>query len=142
MDFPILAIDYGRKHIGVAVSDSKGIVSSPLPVIHLTKIRGLDGVIEDISAICHEYRVKTLLFGMPQAFEEGHLKTQKVVQKFIRKVAEKIQLPYKTTDESFSTSTAQNMLLSTGHNTKGSRGKIDSASAALFLQEYLDNLSE
>src|SRR5690606_25804319 len=121
--FPILAIDYGRKHIGVAVSDSKGIISSPLPVIHLTEKRSVDGVIEDIQAVCEEYRVKSFLFGMPQAFEKGHLKTQKEIQRFIEKVTEKIPLPHKTTDESFSTSEAQNVLLSTGHNTKGSRGK-------------------
>ena len=36
---PILAIDYGSKRIGLAISDSKGIVASPLEVLKITKKR-------------------------------------------------------------------------------------------------------
>jgi RNase H-fold protein (predicted Holliday junction resolvase) len=48
-------------------------------------------------------------------------------------------LPILTTDESFSTIEAQNMLLSTGQNTKSTKGKIDKISATVFLQEFLNS---
>lgn len=141
MDFPILAIDYGARHIGVAVSDSKGIVTTPLPVINLTAKTKLDGGILKIVEIVKEYEIRSLLFGMPQAFEQSQIKSQENVRKFIEKVVKKAQIPYQTVDESFSTMHAQNMLLSSGKRTKATRKKIDSVAAALFLQQFLDSLN-
>jgi len=48
---PILAIDYGQKRFGIAISDSKGIVASPLEVLYITKNRGEDEIIKDILEI-------------------------------------------------------------------------------------------
>ena len=45
---PILAIDYGLKRIGLAISDSKGITSAPLKVITVTKRRKMERAIDDI----------------------------------------------------------------------------------------------
>jgi putative Holliday junction resolvase len=142
MNFPILAIDYGKRHIGVAVSDSKGIISTPLPVINVTEKTKIKGALSAISAICLEYNIKSLVFGMPQAFEQHHIQTQETILKFIKKVIDTTKLPYTTVDESFSTTAAQNMLLSSGKRTKATRKKIDSVAAALFLQQFLDSLAK
>ena len=55
---------------------------------------------------------------------------------------ESTTLPILNTDESFSTTEAQNMLLSTGQNTKSTRGKIDKISATVFLQEFLNSINQ
>jgi putative Holliday junction resolvase len=140
MNFPILAIDYGKRHIGIAVSDSRGIVSTPLSVINVTAKTKMKGAVEQISQAAREYNVRSLVFGMPQAFEQHHIKTQEEILKFIEKVIKATKLPYTTVDESFSTTGAQNMLLSSGKRTKAARKKIDSVAAALFLQQFLDSL--
>ena len=42
--YPILAIDYGKKHFGLALSDSKGIIASPLEVLSVTEHQGQDEI--------------------------------------------------------------------------------------------------
>ena len=104
---PILAIDFGKKHIGLAVSDYKGIVATPLDVIHITKNSTMETILNDISNVVTEYRVKSLLFGVPQSFEKAHDINKDRIDRFIAVVINKLQLPYTTIDESFSTSSAR-----------------------------------
>ncbi len=73
---PILAIDYGQKHFGLAVSDSKGILAQPLETISITKNRDIYKIIEEILEKAQEYRVKTLLIGVPQSFTLSHKKSE------------------------------------------------------------------
>lgn len=137
--YPILAIDYGEKHFGLAYSDSKGLIATPLEVLHLTKRKTLENIALEIMEIANEYRIQTLLLGKPQIFEKQQEQTIKKISTFEDILKKHTTLPILTTDESFSTTEAQNMLLSTGQNTKSTRGKIDKISATVFLQEFLNS---
>lgn len=136
---PILAIDYGEKRIGLAISDSKGVIASPLDVLKITKNRGIDIILEDILLVVEEYRVKSILVGKPQEFEKSYSKSTKKIESFAKKLSDLINIPVIFQDESYSTTQAQNMLLSLGQSTRSSRGKIDMISATLFLQEFLNS---
>ncbi|HVX92899.1 MAG TPA: Holliday junction resolvase RuvX [Candidatus Dojkabacteria bacterium] len=139
MEYPILAIDYGQKHIGIAISDAKGIVASPLEVIQVSKNNSIELVSKRLIEICKQYRVQSLLFGMPQAFEKEHEVNRVRIQKFIEEIIKEVKLPYTTYDESFSTSTAKDMIKDQGYKFKKKKSMIDSYAASVFLQEYLDN---
>ena len=139
IEYPILAIDYGDKHFGLAISDSKGIIASPLEVISITKNKKRETIIEEILELAKEYRAKSILVGMPEAFIESQQKTVQKIQNFIKLLSQKTKLPIITYDESFSTTRAQNVLISSGQNTKGSRRKIDKIAATVFLQEFLNS---
>lgn len=138
INYPILAIDYGDKHFGTAVSDYKGILASPLEVVSITKNRDINNVIDDILSLCEENRIKTILVGKPQAFAKNYEKTSKKIDKFILLLKEKTAIPIITQDESFSTTEAQNMLTFSGQSIKGTRNKIDKIAATVFLQEFLN----
>jgi putative holliday junction resolvase len=137
--YPILAIDYGTKNFGTAISDFKGIVASPLEVISITKNQSVYNVIDRIIQICKEYKIQTILLGMPQIFSETQELTERKINNFKKKLAENTDIPIIICDESFSTTSAQNMLTSSGQSTRKSRGKIDMVSAAYFLQEFLNS---
>ncbi len=137
--YPILAIDYGTKNFGTAISDSKGIIASPLEVISITKNQSIYNVIDRIIQICKEYKIQTILLGMPQIFSDTQELTRRKVNNFKKRLSENIDIPVIMYDESFSTTSAQNMLTSSGQSTKKSRGKIDMVSAAYFLQEFLNS---
>jgi len=136
---PILAIDYGQKRIGLAISDSKGIIASPLDVLRITDRHGVNKILEDILLIVDEYRVKSILIGMPQQFEYSYSKSINKIKSFAKKLADMTDKPIIFQDESYSTTQAQNMLLSLGQSTRSSKGKIDMISATLFLQEFLNS---
>ncbi len=61
---------------------------------------------------------------------------------FINKIKDVTTIPIITYDESFSTTLAQSMLTSSGQSIRKSRKKIDSISATVFLQEYLNSLRQ
>jgi putative holliday junction resolvase len=140
--YPILAIDYGKKHFGLAISDSKGIVASPLKVLSITKNRDIKNIIQNILEILEEYKIKTILVGKPQSFTPEHKQAEKQINSFISILQKATTIPIQTHDESFSTSNAQNMLTSLGQNSRHSRGKIDKIAATVFLQEFLNSIEK
>jgi putative Holliday junction resolvase len=139
IQYPILAIDYGTKNVGLAISDFKGIIATPLKVLRVKSKSGYEKVIEEIVEICERNKVQTILLGKPQVFEVAHKRTLKKIEKFEKLLKEGINLPIINYDESYSTVTAQDMLLYTKQTAKSSKDKIDSVAAAVFLQEFLNS---
>lgn len=137
--YPVLAIDYGEKHFGLSVSDSKGILATPLDVLHKGKDQDNEELINQINNICDEYKIERIIVGIPQEFEKSHKQTTQKILVFINELKNKVDIPIKTWDESFSTTTAENMLTSSGQNIKHSRDKVDKIAATIFLQEFLNS---
>jgi putative Holliday junction resolvase len=138
-EYPILAIDYGERHFGLAYSDTKGLLANPLEVLTKGRNTTTEDIVNQILEIAKEYRIKTILLGSPQAFVKEHKKTGEKISKFEQILSNNTELPILKYDESFSTTQAQNMLISTGQSTKRSRKKIDKVAAAVFLQEFLNS---
>jgi putative Holliday junction resolvase len=137
--YPILAIDYGEKHFGLAISDSKGIIAQPLEVLSITKNRNRNEIVKEILKLCEEHRAKTILIGKPQIFSSTQKKTSQKIDNFISFIRKATNIQIITWDESFSTTEAQNMLTSSGQNSKSTKGKVDKIAAAVFLQEFLNS---
>ena len=138
-EYPILAIDYGEKHFGLAISDSKGIIATPLESISITKNRDINSVIQEILETCKENNVKKILVGRPQIFTDSQMETDRKISKFISLIEKATTIPLTTHDESFSTTEAQNMLTSSGQKFKSYKSKIDRVAATVFLQEFLNS---
>ena len=138
-DKPILSIDYGEKRFGLAISDSKGIIASPLEVLKITKRRNQESIIEEILIFVEQYKVKSILVGKPQILKKEHIKSAEKIDNFVKKLSLKTTLPIILQDETYSTTQSQNMLISLGQSTKSTKGKIDMISATVFLQEFLNS---
>ena len=139
IQYPILAIDSGTRNIGIAISDFKGIIATPLEVLRVTSKHNFEQVVEEIADICERNKVQTILLGKPQIFEISHKRTLKKIEDFEKLLKKGVTLPIINYDESYSTVTAQDMLLYTRQTVKSSRNKIDSVAAAVFLQEFLNS---
>lgn len=137
--YPILAIDFGKKHIGIAISDFNGKVATPLDVIDITKNTTYATLTFQLKEICNEYGVKSILIGKPQSFEKEHEKNIERIDSFVKEVVSSLLLPIETWDESFSTSEAKNVLISQGVKMKKGKRRIDSIAASVFLQEFLNS---
>ncbi len=139
MKYPILAIDFGTKRIGLAISDNLGKVASPIAPIRVTKNSNEESLISEFKQIIGEHQISSLLIGMPQEFNESHKQNTDRINKFIDWLTHFIPLPYKTWDESFSTSSAMDMIVSAGSRVKKRKDMLDSISASIFLQEFLNS---
>ena len=137
--YPVLALDYGTKRIGVAISDKYGIVATPLSTLRFTKNQNIIDLISQIVSISKEYDVQTILVGKPQTFEKSQEVNIRRIDDFINTLKKRTTIYIDTWDESYSTSNAKDMLLSLGQHFKKSKDKIDSVAASVFLQEYLNS---
>ncbi len=132
----ILAIDYGRKRSGMAITDTLQISINPLPTMptHLLEAACLEKL--------NQGDVDILLFGLPTHTDgtETYLKAD--IDGFIKKLKKTFQkeLQIEFIDESFSSVEARNVLLQSGIGKKKRRekGRIDQMSAVLLIRRYLN----
>ncbi|KUK79741.1 MAG: Putative Holliday junction resolvase [Microgenomates bacterium 39_7] len=124
-DQVVLAIDYGTRRIGLAIS--KSTLAIPLKVIEFDQ---LQVAIQEIKKICDDYRVSQLVIGL----SEQQMAYQTKV--FASILEEKIDLPLDFIDETLS---SQDAFIKLKERKKSLRdGPIDHFAAALILQEWFD----
>lgn len=131
----VLALDFGSRRIGVAVSDPLGITAQQLSAI---RREGDRKDIEAIAAMVGEYGVDTVVIGLPllPAGTEGTQAAK--VRQFALKVHDCLGLPVVPWDERFTTAQAERHLIEAGVRREKRREVRDSLAAALLLQSALD----
>ena len=121
----VLAIDYGLKRIGLAIS--RVGMAEPLRVLPNDR-----EIIELIRQICRDEGVELLLLGI----SEGEM--AKKTQEFGQSLSSELNVPLQLFDETLSSQTAQEKLAEGEVSLKKRRGPIDHYAAASFLQEWLE----
>jgi putative Holliday junction resolvase len=131
----VLALDFGSRRIGVAVSDPLGITAQQIPAI----LREGDRKdIEKISQLAGKYQVDTVMIGLP-ILPGGTEGTQAAkARAFARKVEERLGIPVVPWDERFTTAQAERHLVSIGLRREKRKEVRDSLAAAFLLQSALD----
>lgn len=135
----ILAIDYGTKRTGIAVSDPLGQIATPLPHIP-TKTNEI--LCEDIKKIVKEYSIKKIILGLPLRTDGKVGDTEIKVREFQKILTSEITLDTEFVSEVFTTVIAAQKLHEKGKNAKQQRSIIDSAAAAVLLQGYIDRCNK
>ncbi|MDO8735270.1 MAG: Holliday junction resolvase RuvX [Elusimicrobiota bacterium] len=129
----ILAIDYGKKRIGLAVSST--FIATPLESILADKP---ETVFAKISEIIKEYVVCEIVIGLPLNMNDTESEMTKEVRSFAGVIEKKLQIKVGFADERLTSRDAESKLALSEKNWRKRKKKIDSASACLILQNYLD----
>jgi len=133
----ILALDYGSKRIGVAVSDPLGITAQPVTVINR---KGKKKDIPEILGIIKEREVGKIVVGLPLNMNGSKGTLYDDVKKFGALLESKSGLPVDYLDERLTTVQAEKVLLSGDVSRSKRRKVIDKTAAVLILQNYLNTL--
>ncbi|MBK6264905.1 Holliday junction resolvase RuvX [Marivirga sp. S37H4] len=132
----ILAIDYGNKRVGLAVTDPLQIIASPLETVHSKD------VIDFLFNYFNKEEVEAVVIGYPTNEEGEATDATQQVQAFINLFKKKFpNMPLNLQDESFSSQMAMQSMIMAGSNRKQRNkksGNIDKVSAAIILQQYLE----
>lgn len=131
----ILALDIGDKRIGLAISDTMGILAQPLKTIKWTNIEKL---ISDLIPIIQEKNIIELVIGMPYNMKGSYSKKTDEVQKIKKSLSEGLSIPVEEEDERLTTKMAERTLHELGKKPSRNRDKIDQMAAMNILQSYLD----
>lgn len=131
-------MDYGLVRCGLAVSDPEKMIAGPLDVIRP------DELLSWLKEYLNREVVESILIGMPYELDGSTLSgIEKNIQSFIVNLKKELpDLPIKRIDERFTSKMASRSLLKAGLNKMKRRDKslIDKMSAAIMLQEHLDQL--
>ncbi|MBI4186718.1 MAG: Holliday junction resolvase RuvX [Chloroflexi bacterium] len=134
-----LGLDVGDRRIGVAMSDPEGILASPFSIIDRTD-EAAD--VEAISSIVRQREVGKVIVGLPRSMDGSLGHQAEKVQAFVRKLAERINVPLEFRDERLTTVSARRMMRESGARRDKEKARDDAAAAAVILQGYLDEKRE
>jgi putative Holliday junction resolvase len=130
-----LGIDYGKKRIGIAISDSLQIIASALTTVNTPDIFiFLDDLLKKQEIDC-------IVVGEPKNLDGTPTDSTAITEEFVAKLSKKYsQIPIKRIDERFTSKIAKQSILDAGIKKMKRRDKalVDKVSAAIILQSYLD----
>ncbi len=133
-----LGIDYGKKRIGVAVSDPLGITAQPVEVVENN-----GSLMDRIKELCEKYEVNTIVVGLPKNLKGEIAQSAEDVLAFVKKLAKAAgNIPIITYDERLSTASVMKTLSETNMSGKKKRQVVDKMAAAYILQGYMDGLKK
>ncbi|MSV34157.1 MAG: Holliday junction resolvase RuvX [Bryobacterales bacterium] len=132
----ILALDLGRKRIGLALSDPLGISAQGLETLQRTTIR------EDIAAIetlAREHQVKLILLGHPLNMKGDEGRQAVYTREFADKLRERTGLAVRFWDERLTSKEAERVLKQSGISIAKRAQAVDRMAAVILLASFLDS---
>jgi putative Holliday junction resolvase len=131
----VLGLDVGDRRIGLALSDSGGILASPLTVIeHTTELQDIEAIL----MIAQERGAERIIVGLPRLMNGDIGPQAQKVQAFAEALRSHTQIPIEYRDERLTTVTAQRLKQETGSRKKNRNIRYDAMAAAVILQDYLE----
>jgi len=132
----VIALDYGTKSIGVALSDELQLTARPLTTIRRVKGRFAE-VIAQITSLVSEYEAGTLVVGFPLNMDGSQGLATARVDSFVKELQRHLSIPIIKLDERLTSYEADQMLREQGAGLRERRAKSDEYAALLILCDYL-----
>jgi putative Holliday junction resolvase len=134
----ILAIDFGMKRMGVAVSDPLGMTAQGLPTLER---RGRDDDLRRIKKLVEEYSAARVVLGNPLGRSGDETEMSRRVAAFAHKLRRRLPCPIELWDERLTSVEANRVLRASGVSIEKRRRAADRVAVTLLLQSYLDHLA-
>lgn len=131
----VLGLDYGRRRIGVAVSDDLGFTAQPVCTWSNLK---WEEIVENICTWITERNIERIIVGLPLNLrgQKGHLALE--VERFVQRLKKHISIPITLWDERFTTVQSKRILHVLHQKPSQKKERIDQIASVLLLQNYLD----
>lgn len=130
-----MAFDYGTKRIGIAVSDPLQIIATALDVVHPVKVWDF------LKNYLQQEQVETFVVGKPLQTDGSDSESAQHVVGFVRQLRRQFPaIPVVQVDERFTSKIASATIAQSGitKSKRKDKGLVDSISATLILQTYMD----
>lgn len=134
----VCAVDLGKVRVGVAVSDELGALAHPRPALDGTNRKAL---LKALEALADAEGVERFVVGMPIEMAGGIGAAGERAHRFAIALADATGREVELLDERLTTVEASRRMSEAGKRKKAQQASIDSASAAVLLQAWLDTRS-
>lgn len=132
----LLAIDYGKKRTGIAVTDTMQLIANGLTTVPTHEL--LAFILDYVS----KEPVERILVGLPKQMNNEASENMKRIEPFVRSLQKKLpDIPVEYVDERFTSVLAHRAMLDAGLKKKDRQNKalVDEISATIILQSYMEN---
>ena len=132
----LLAIDYGSKRTGIAVTDEMQIIASGLTTVDTKTL------MDFLKSYTTKESVNLILIGLPKQMNNELSESEPLILKFIKRLTKELpDITIQRVDERFTSKMAFQTMIDSGLNKKQRKNKalVDEISATLILQSYLHN---
>lgn len=138
----VLAIDFGARRVGLAISDRSRTLARPLETIAVTgDAEAVDRIARRIDELAaEEDGVGTIVVGLPARLDGSASNATSAVLQFVARLKQRTAVPIVTEDERLSSREAESRLAENEPDWRRRKARLDAAAAAVFLQDYLDRL--
>jgi putative Holliday junction resolvase len=132
----VLGIDYGDARIGLALSDVSGFLAGGIGKLDIS---GMNDALKKIAPVIEENEIDTVVIGLPLNMDGTCGASASKIKVFAGKLSEKFpNIKIEFIDERRTTILASEYMNITGTHGKSRKNKIDTLSAQIILQTYLD----
>ncbi len=132
----ILAIDYGAKRTGVAVTDPLGIIAQPLETVSTSELMAF------LKTYTQKESVERIIVGLPKQMDGTASENFSRIEPFVKRLSKEIpEIPVEYYDERFTSVLAHRAMIDGGVRKMDRRDKamVDRISAAIILQGWMDS---
>ena len=133
----LLALDIGEKRVGVAISDETRTLARPL--LTITRASKKEDFAR-LATVCREQQIEKIIAGLPKTLRNEEGPQARRVRRYADELHAALGLPIDFWDERFSSVDAEERLAASSRKPR-QKGEIDSAAAAIILQDYLDAMN-
>ncbi len=130
----VLAVDYGRRRIGLAVSDELGITAQGIPTI---RAAGRAKAVAAVAEVAAGWGVGEVVVGLPLNMDGTRGEMADAAETFAQGLREATGLPVSCWDERLTSRSAHRALQEMGERSRGRKGRVDRMAATLLLDTYL-----
>lgn len=134
----LMAIDYGERRIGIALSDPLKIFAKPFKVL---ENKGKKIFLSDLKNLIKEQNVSEIILGYPLGESGQQTKKTLEIIKLHKFLLNNIEIKITLHDERFTTVDANNELKKLGYNYMEAKKVIDMVAASLILKSFMEGLS-
>ena len=132
----IMAVDLGLARTGVAISDPREMLASPIGTLEEWN---LDRLAQRIAALAAEQKAELLVVGHPRNMDGTRGESAKRAEEFAKQLGELTGLPTELWDERMTTVSAIGYLNQTDVRGKKRKQVVDTVAATIILQDFLDS---
>ena len=133
----LLAVDYGERRVGLALSDPEGIIASPAGFI--LRRPGKRPPIAELVRRAEELEARGFVLGLPLDDNGDETPRSAEVRVIAAELERRTGLGTRLVDERYTTSAALRAVREMGGSTRGRKGDVDALAAAFLLQHVLDS---
>jgi putative Holliday junction resolvase len=136
----VLAVDFGARRVGLAISDASRTLARPLEAIAVTSdADAVERVARRVAQLdVEDEGIGVIVVGLPSSLDGTPTPQTAQVHAFIARLKTRTSVPIDTEDERLTSREAESRLARREKDWRKRKAQLDAAAAAVFLQDYLD----